>query len=348
MFSTQLEQDIIHAMIPQYKHIALGGTFDHFHKGHRTFLEKALEVAEKVSVGITTDEFAKKLGKQFIESYDIRKNHVEEFVYRSINKQVQLFPLTDVYGIAVSDKTVDALLVTADTQKNAQEINKKRKEVGLKELAIVVVPLVQAKDNTTIRSERIRNGEIDSDGEVYLNRFTEMLYLPQNLRTELRKPFGKIIQTIDDNFSETGKLAKQEIEKDRHSLIIAVGDVVSHTLEENGLVPDISVIDHRTRRREIEPRPQGEKSLPNDAGTINPKAAAGIQTAIKQFAKTKKSQLVSISGEEDLLALPSMLLTPLGSVVLYGQFDRGMVLVTVTEELKKKVAGLLEQFKTHT
>jgi len=43
-----------------------------------------------------------------------------------------------------------------------------------------------------------------------------------------------------------------------------------------------------------------------------------------------------VTGEEDLLALPAIVLAPLGSVVLYGQYDKGVVINEVTEELKKK------------
>jgi len=51
-----------------------------------------------------------------------------------------------------------------------------------------------------------------------------------------------------------------------------------------------------------------------------------------------------IDGEEDLLTLPAILLAPLSSLVLYGQWDRGAVMVEVTEEMKNQVKKLLERF----
>ena len=42
----------------EYKLVASGGTFDHFHKGHREFLKKQLEISERVLIGITSDKFA--------------------------------------------------------------------------------------------------------------------------------------------------------------------------------------------------------------------------------------------------------------------------------------------------
>jgi len=41
--------------------VTVGGTFDALHKGHWFLLEEAFKVAEKVLIGLTTDEFAEAL-----------------------------------------------------------------------------------------------------------------------------------------------------------------------------------------------------------------------------------------------------------------------------------------------
>jgi uncharacterized protein (UPF0218 family) len=56
-------------------------------------------------------------------------------------------------------------------------------------------------------------------------------------------------------------------------------------------------------------------------------------------------QTIVVAGEEDLLALPAILLAPLGAIVLYGQWDRGAILVKVNEEKKKEVLGIVEKFR---
>ena len=53
--------------------------------------------------------------------------------------------------------------------------------------------------------------------------------------------------------------------------------------------------------------------------------------------KVGGSLFLVVDGEEDLLALPSILFAPLNAYVLYGQPNEGIVVVSVTESLKIKV-----------
>jgi len=55
-------------------------------------------------------------------------------------------------------------------------------------------------------------------------------------------------------------------------------------------------------------------------------------------------QIILVDGEEDLLALPTMLLAPLDTYVVYGQYNLGMVVVRITEEIKSLARNLLTQF----
>ena len=50
---------------------------------------------------------------------------------------------------------------------------------------------------------------------------------------------------------------------------------------------------------------------------------------------------LEISGEEDLLVLPYILLAQYGSVILYGQPLRGMVVVDVTTAIREKTKRLI-------
>jgi len=70
----------------------------------------------------------------------------------------------------------------------------------------------------------------------------------------------------------------------------------------------------------------------------------GFLRAIESYFKTGKKQLLIVKGEEDLLALPTILLTPLHSVVLYGQIDMGVIMVEVTEEKKRQVEDIIKKF----
>ncbi len=47
-------------------------------------------------------------------------------------------------------------------------------------------------------------------------------------------------------------------------------------------------------------------------------------------------------GEEDLLVLPVCIHAPENAVVLYGQPNRGLVIVRITPEIRNKVETLLD------
>ena len=48
----------------KFKTAVVGGTFDHFHKGHKSFLNYGLSVSQKLIIGITSDEYVKNLKAQ--------------------------------------------------------------------------------------------------------------------------------------------------------------------------------------------------------------------------------------------------------------------------------------------
>ena len=68
--------------------------------------------------------------------------------------------------------------------------------------------------------------------------------------------------------------------------------------------------------------------VPNPPGTISAEAQLILYEAVKKC----KTLAVIVEGEEDLLVLPLMVHMPLGSVIIYGQPCKGMVVITLTEE----------------
>ncbi len=326
-----------------HNHVILGGTFDHFHKGHQALIDKALAVGKKVSIGIAGENLYKnKFLAESIEPYEIRYGSVRHYLQqKGALGQVKLTPISNIFGSSIANPAVDAVIASRQTYQNTLLVNQKRSENGLRELKIIIVDNVLAADGKLLSSERIRTGEIDREGNLYVNIFRENLNLPDNLREELRKPLGKVFSDV---------VAFREAPA-KSIMIITVGDIVSRSLEEEGITPDVKIVDFRSRRKDllevsrvVRNRPRRNSQITNHPGTINKLASESIQIAIKNFLKLYEKQTIVIDGEEDLLALPAILLAPLNSLVLYGHFELGIIAVTVTEEEKAEVKKLVGRF----
>lgn len=328
-----------------YKKSVLGGTFDRFHLGHQKLVNTAFEHSEKVTIGLTKPAlYQNKFLAYLIENYLIREDTLKKYLKeRGFEDRAEIIPIDDIYGTTLQDRNIEAIFATDENLQNVNLINAKRREIEFPELKVIIVPYVLDAGGKKITSERIRKGEIDKNGFVYKKIFDsqQILILPEQLRPILQQPLGKIVKTA----SEVIKLFNDK------SIVIAVGDVISSKLEESGFYPAISIIDFRTRRHLFTPKSLGAKQnhppgdrIINKSGTINKRSVEEIKNSIDEYLRTKKLQTIVIDGEEDLLALPAILLSPLGSIVLYGQFDRGIVVNVVTEELKEKITTLLEKF----
>jgi hypothetical protein len=82
----------------------------------------------------------------------------------------------------------------------------------------------------------------------------------------------------------------------------------------------------------------------NAPGTVDRRAVDRLDRTIKDFINGKGPTIMTIDGEEDLLVLPSIILSPVGSLVLYGHWQFGAVVVEVTEKMKAKVAVIISKF----
>lgn len=328
----------------KYQYLAVGGTFDHLHRGHKKLLDTAFSLAPKVAVALTVKDFSQhKEIAQAILPYHIRYQELLAYLKnKNFIKRASIFPLHDIYGIARDDKTLDSIIVTKKTYNNAVKINKLRLAHALPHLNIIKVSYIKSSDGRIITSTRIRKGEINRDGVMFIKLFKKsILHLPEHLRSTLRKPLGKLIEG-----EQMSTQILQSIQQQKPVMVITVGDIITQSLDKVCYTPAISIIDYKSRRMSLTaPQNAFRMSTPNEPGTLNYRSVQALKKAIQQFLRNKKTQKLVIRGEEDLLTLAAVLFAPLNSLVLYGQLDQGVVTVRVSEEKKEKVVKILKQFE---
>ncbi len=154
--------------LKRFKTVAVGGTFDEFHKGHRAFILKAFEVGEHVLIGLCTDEFAKRLKKNHeVAPYEDRLNELIIFLRKNrLMDRAEILRLNDPYGPTVSNSDIEAIVVSRETEPRAYEINEEREKKGLPLLEIIAIEMIPAEDRVSISSTRIHLGEIDREGRL--------------------------------------------------------------------------------------------------------------------------------------------------------------------------------------
>ena len=151
----------------EYSLVAMGGTFDIIHKGHLTLLSNAFAVSDKVIIGITSDELATKRGKILVNKYDQRFENLISVVSKEFpNSSFQISKLENDFGPAVLEKEVEALIVSDETSTQGNILNQLRAEKKIPPIQIVIVPMFLAKDGVRISTTRIKNSEIDIDGNL--------------------------------------------------------------------------------------------------------------------------------------------------------------------------------------
>jgi len=147
--------------------VATGGTFDIIHRGHLTLLSNAFAISDKVIIGLTSDELAEKKGKLTINKYEKRLENLTQVISKEFpNSSFQISKLDNDFGPAVLEKGVEALVVSDEKSKQGITLNQLRAEKKLSPVKIVTVPMFLAKDGKRISTTRIKNSEIDADGNL--------------------------------------------------------------------------------------------------------------------------------------------------------------------------------------
>jgi uncharacterized protein (UPF0218 family) len=162
-----------------------------------------------------------------------------------------------------------------------------------------------------------------------------VLELPESLRGELKEPLGPVYTDTEALLADAG------------DPIVCVGDVVTYHLLAAGRIPDVALVDGKTKRAAVDPElREAIEGFDRQVSLSNP--AAGLTAELLEVlaagVEADNTTLVEVDGEEDLAALPAVLAAPDGASVVYGQPDEGMVLTTVDAATRQAVRELLDRF----
>lgn len=328
----------------QFEHLAVGGTFDLLHKGHKDLLTSAFNLAKKVSIGITSDEMTVALGKKTFYPYEKRSRDLGSFLQNlPFDTSWQILKINDIFGNTIQDTTIDAICVTDDTYSGAVKINEARNNLKLKTLEIVQLPLSMASDGKPISSGRIRAGEISQEGlnyYMYISSFGNSR-LTKGIRQELGKPQGQLHSDLKTF------ICKSTLDS---SKLISVGDQITYNLIHNAVSPFIAVVDFKIERKKVYKNlaglgfPDNQFSLAanNPQGEISGDLIRKLHTL---FRKNGVSQVLVVKGEEDLSVLPVSLMAPLGFKIVYGQRNMGFVTIDVDPTIKQRFLEFFDLFE---
>jgi len=167
---------------------------------------------------------------------------------------------------------------------------------------------------------------------------------------ELRTVFGEFIKGDEEN----PKLIESQLKaffEGKEKIISTIGDMCTQTFVEIDLVPDLSIVDGLTRRKQtkkVEVKGAEKRKLANPAGEIKKKVWEEIR---KHFQEKEKRKQIIIEGEEDLLALVVIIEAPMGSYVVYGvppineQKETGIMIVHIDQKIKEKISKIMDQME---
>jgi hypothetical protein len=162
-----------------------------------------------------------------------------------------------------------------------------------------------------------------------------MYILKSEMAEELRETKNKIYQKSPESLTDSNYIA-------------TIGVICTIKIFEEIREPNLCIIDMKTKRnialnskQKIQISKIGKKivHVQNKAGTISNELWKSIKNNISNNLNTK----IVVDGEEDLATLAVISMVQLGAKVIYGMRNRGMVVVDVNQQEKKRADSLLRR-----
>ena len=162
-----------------------------------------------------------------------------------------------------------------------------------------------------------------------------MYVLKPEMAEELQETRSKIYQISPESLNDCKYIA-------------TIGDICTIRVFEDIREPNLCIVDMKTKRnialnskQKKQIKKIGEKSIhvQNKAGTISDELWKSIKDNISNDINTQ----IIVDGEEDLATLAVISMVQLGAKVIYGMPNRGMVVVDVNQQEKKRADSLLRR-----
>ncbi|KAH0082422.1 hypothetical protein KCU84_g11744, partial [Aureobasidium melanogenum] len=184
----------------EHHHVAVGGTFDHLHIGHKLLLTMTAFSVDQtqaksiITIGITNDELLKnKKYAEQLESWSDRQASVHRFLDAILNfaaadvadpvveevkepgpnghavnvkysngLSVRCVEIGDPFGPTITEKDISALIISAETRAGGSAVNDKRTENGWPKLDVLEVDVLDAKETPSATSQQDFEGKLSS------------------------------------------------------------------------------------------------------------------------------------------------------------------------------------------
>ncbi|XP_074018787.1 bifunctional coenzyme A synthase [Numenius arquata] len=151
------------AALPDFSDVAVGGTFDRLHGAHRLLLSACCLLARhRLLAGVADGDLLRhKVLAELIEPYEVRAAKLREFLEDvKPSLRYDIVPLADPYGPSVTDPDLQCLVVSEETRRGGEAVNKKRLENGLPELALYEILLMKDPDHGQNEEEKISSSSL--------------------------------------------------------------------------------------------------------------------------------------------------------------------------------------------